>query len=185
VSGEVFGDQAADMKIPSTIDLVLYGLLALAVGGAVGVVVKWKHDAELLKVERAQHTADVQRLEATIAARDERIAIEIENRRLADESSNHFQGRLRELEAQRLADGFGAIRVCRRPVLNLSTAAPGAAAGGSDAAAVPGDPGAAEVSTDVGPAADVYGTRCEANTIQVEELQGWIRGRRVQPPATR
>ena len=166
------------MKIPSTVDLVLYGLLALAVAGVVGVIAKWKHDASLLPVERAAHKADVKKLEDTISARDERIAIEIENRRFADEASNRYQGRIRELEDQRTADGFGAIRVCRRPVLKLSTAAAGPAAGGSDAAAAPGDPGAAEVSVDVGPAADLYGTRCEANTIQVEELQRWIRERR-------
>lgn len=165
------------MKLPSTLDLVLYGLLALAVAGAVAVVAKWKHDAALLPVERAAHKADIRKLNETISQRDERIAIEIENRRFADESSNRYQTRARELEEQRLADGFGAIRVCRRPVLKLPAATHGDAAGGADAAAVPGEPGAAEVSVDVGPAADVYGTRCELNTIALSELQRFERER--------
>jgi hypothetical protein len=173
------------VKIPGTVDLVLYGLLALALSGVVAVVMKWKHDAGLLPVERAAHKADVKNLNDTIVARDERIAIEIENRRFADESSKDYQARIRELEDQRTADSFGAIRVCRRPVIHLSAAAAGPAAGGPDAAAVPADPGAAEVSVDVGPAADLYGTRCEANTIQVRALERWILEHPIHAPARR
>jgi hypothetical protein len=34
------------------------------------------------------------------------------------------------------------------------------------------------VSIDVGPPAELYGSRCEANTIKLDELQRWIRERR-------
>lgn len=168
----------------SKLDLVLYAVAALAAAGTITVVVHWKHQAEQLPLERAAHKADVKKLNETISARDERIAVEIENRRFADETSKHYEDRIRELEDQRTADSFGAIRVCRRPVVKLpAAAAAGPASGGSDAAAVPGDAGAAEVSIDVGPAADLYGTRCEANTIQVEELQRWIREHPIQAAA--
>ncbi len=166
------------MKIPSKLDLILWGACALCVIGLIAVVNHWRLDSARLKVERTERAIERKEHADQVSALEERNAIEIENRRFADERSNRFQGRIRELEDQRTADGFGAIRVCRRPVFQVPTATAGRTAGGSDAASLPDDAGAAEVSTDVGPAAELYGTRCEANAIKLDELQEWVRGRR-------
>lgn len=156
------------MKLPSTLDLILWGVVAAAAAGLLFTVNHWRTQAAEYKVAQVEW-------KRTLAAKDHLIEVERDNTRKANESSNRYEGRMRVLEDQRTADGFGAIRVCRRPIIRMSAA--GAASGQPDDAGLQGDAGAAEVSVDVGPAADVFGTRCEANAIKLDELQRWIRGR--------
>lgn len=156
------------MKIPGTVDLVLYCLVALGGAGLLFTVNHWRAQAAEYKVAKVEW-------KQKLAAKEKQLTDEREETRKSNEASNLYQGRIRDLENQRVADQFPSISVCRRPVIRLQ--APGADSGGPDAAAVPGDTGAAEVSVDVGPAADLYGTHCEANTIQLEELLRRLRNR--------
>lgn len=156
------------MKIPSTLDLILWGIVALAAAGLLFTVNHWRTQAAEFKVAKVEW-------KRTLAAKDHLLAIERNNTRKANEASTTYQGRLRDLELDRTAHGFGDIRVCRRPVFRMP--ATGAASGGSNAAPVQSDAGAVEMSADVGPAASVFGSRCEANWIQLEELQNWVRNR--------
>lgn len=153
------------MKLPSTLDLVLYGALALGAGALLFTVNHWRTQAAEYKVAKVEW-------KRTLAAKDARIAEEIDNTRKANDASSKFQGRVRALEDQRTADGFGVVRMCRRPVLRLPQAS---AASGSDAAAAPDDSQPLEADRDIGPELDQYGTESELNLIQVDELQAWIR----------
>lgn len=158
----------AEVKVPSTLDLILWGIVAAAAAGLLLTVNHWRTQAAEFKDFKVE-------TKRTLAAKDHLIEVERDNTRKANESSNRFESRMHMLEDQRTADGFGAIRVCRRPIIRMPTA--GAATTEPDDAGLSGDAGADEVSVDVGPAAELYGTRCEANAIKLDALQEWVRGR--------
>ena len=142
----------------STFRLYAYGAIVVLAGLAY-----WRYSY----VSDARDEAEAKLTAVTADLKSEQV-----NRKKADEASNRYQGRIRDLEDQRTADGFGVISVCRRPTVKLQ---PANASASPDAGPVRSDPPPVEVSVDVGPAADLYGTRCEANRIQLEELQRWIR----------
>lgn len=139
----------------------IYGAVAAAIG-----FLLWRDHHQTTKLN--VRTAEVRELTAT-------LKLEREHRRRSDEASNRYQARIQELEAQRTADGFGAVRLCRRPVIRVSPAA-----GGPDVPAVPDELEPAwrdiEVGRDIGPELERFGYECEANAIRLDELQRFIRG---------
>jgi hypothetical protein len=153
------------MKLPSTIDLVLYGLLALSVAGAVAVVAKWKHDAGLLKVERAAHVAELKRLNGELET-------ERHNAQLARDSSNAYQQALEDLRGARAATPARTVRLCHT-TNELPGSVSGSAAAGEEA--VPQAPGpGVEIGRDIGP--ELYALADEADecAVQRDALIDWI-----------
>lgn len=148
-------------------------LIAIAVGiavliGIAYVVNGWREDAATLLIEREAHAKEVVRL-------NDRIVAEITNTRKANEASNRYQARIAELEKpEPTATPFPAVRVCNSAPARVPEAR---AASGSDAAAAPDDAPADEGNRDIGPDLKAFALRCEANAIQLDELQNWIRNR--------
>lgn len=155
------------MKLPSTFDLILWGIAAACVAGVLFTVNHWRTEAAEYKVKQVEW-------KQTLAAKDKRIRDEIANTEKANVASNQFQGRVRTLEDQRTGDRFPAVSLCRRPVLRLPQAS---AALGPDAVAAPDNEEAPEGDRDIGPALEQYGYECELNAIQLQALQGWVRNR--------
>jgi hypothetical protein len=156
---------ASNVKLPSTLDLVLYGLLALAVAGAVAVVGKWKHDAGLLKVERAAHVAELKRVNGELAT-------ERHNAQLARESSNAYQQALEDLRGARAATPARVVRLCHATT-ELPGAAGGFAAPGEEA--VP-DPARSdlEAGPDIGGPLYTLADEADECAVQRDALIDWI-----------
>jgi hypothetical protein len=120
------------------------------------------------------------RLESTKAAlsvAEATITAERENTRKANEASNQYQASLRDLERERA--NVPVVRLCRPPsAVSARPAAgrPDATAAGHVGEAAAGDPVEA-VGPDIGAELLAYGIDCEANALQLERLQGWIRNR--------
>jgi hypothetical protein len=153
-------------------NLILYAVAALLLAGVLWKVNDWREDSAQLAIERVQwHDA--------LAAKDKRIAQEIDNARKANESSDDYQKRLHALEDQRL-EPFPSVRLCKQPTSAARVSA-SATASGSDAAAtadiVKEAEGHSEPGPDIGPALLEYGLQCEANALQLDRLQEWIRHR--------
>lgn len=170
------------MKIPSKVDLILWGVLATCAVGLGIVVNHWRLDSGRLKVERSERKLEQQAFATRVSQLEERAAIEIENRRKADEVSNHYQKRNAELERDRAATPVRTVRLCvDRAATTVPASASSGAASGHHAAGpegLPETPGrAVEAGIDIGP--ELYaiadeGDRCAS---QRDALQEWIRGR--------
>jgi hypothetical protein len=175
------------MKIPSKLDLIMWAAIALFAAGAIALVNSWRLDSGRLKVERTERKAELQAHAAKVSELEERIAIEIENRRKADEVSNAFQANLRELAAARADTPVRTVRMCNHGTsAPVPATAPGSAAGGHHAAGSAGLPQApgldfgdrwSDDGPDVGPA--LYALTDEADTCAAtrDALQEWIRNR--------
>lgn len=162
----------------SKLDLALYGCAALLVLVLAGMVMKWKHDSGVLKVERAEHKAAVGTLkrehQVELDRAHEATAIAIENARLQREISSGYQKRLAQLEADRARTPARAVRLCIEPGSVSATATGPHAAGGEGLPEAPGrDP---RVSRDIGP--DLYALADEADRCAAQRdalIEGWTR----------
>lgn len=158
------------MKIPSKLDLIMWGLVALAAAGLLAVVAKWKHDAGLLKSERKEHAAAISQLNAVLEGERANRKTEQDDRRLADEKA-------KSLEAE-----LAAIRGAPQPVSVYCRPArvPGAAGEGGSAAiddGGAGGPGAEGPVRDIGGAlADVWREH-QSNAARARALIDWERAR--------
>lgn len=150
------------MKVYAWIILAL--IVAGLLYGAVHIVRK-ANRAEAaetaLETERKAHKADIAALEA---ARDHEIQI-------AKEASDGYQKDLARLESGR--DKPLVLRVCKpaRNPVPAQTGAPSRPDGSSQ-----GHVGE-EASEDIGAALLDYGIACEANMLQLDRLQQWVRSR--------
>lgn len=158
------------MKIPSKLDLIMWGLLAIAAAGLLAVVAKWKHDAGLLKVERKEHAAVIKQMNAVLAGERANRNTEAADRSAADEKA-------KSLEAE-----LAAIRRTAQPVSVYCRPArvPGAAQEGGTAAVADGPaggPGAEGPLRDIGGAlADVWREQ-QSNAARARALIEWEQAR--------
>ncbi len=136
--------------------------LGIAAVAAIGFLI-WREHMAVQKAKRL--TAENAQLTATIEA-------ERENTRKAHEAAQRFQARSDALEADKRDNPLPAVRVCKSArVPQAGTAAVvNEAAQTHDAPADEGD-------RDIGPALDEFATDAEANLIQCQELQEWVRSR--------
>lgn len=178
------------MKIPSKLDLLLWGAVGLICVGGLALVNHWRLDSGRLKVERADRKAEQQLHAARVSQLEERAAIAIENARKANEVSDRYQKERARLEAERAAIPVRTVRLCHDRGAAVPAAAAGSAsgtAGGHHAAGgeeLPQAPGRdprdrwSDDGPDVGP--ELYQLADEADqcAVQRDALQEWIRGRR-------
>lgn len=140
--------------------------LYIYAGIALAFVSLFIHDRWTAKRYEHQKAANVT-LTATINA-------ERENTRKANEASNAYQADLRRLEDER--SNTPVVRLCKPARVR-----PAATTAGSDAEAAGHVGGEAAENLVAGPdiGADLleYGIACEANMLQLDRLQGWIRNR--------
>jgi hypothetical protein len=136
-------------------------LIGLAVAALAGILA---HNHYLSRKYQATK-AELVQANATITA-------ERENTRKANESAKRFQARSDALETDKRDNPLPPVRVCK------STRVPqaGAAAVVNEAVETH-DPPADEGDRDIGPALDEFATDAEANLIQCQELQEWVRNR--------
>ena len=140
--------------------LYIYAAIALAFAGLLA-------RDHIVTKQRNAANARASVAEATLAA-------QIENTRKADEAAKRHETRADALEADRRDNPLPAVRVCRKPA---SVPQSGTAAVAHEAAEA-NDAGAHESDrdgADIGPALDDFATDAEANLIQCEELQRWLR----------
>lgn len=143
--------------------LYIYAAIALALAG-----LAWRYHY----VTKA--LASTKQELATAAAT---LAAERENTRKANEASKAYQSDLARLERER-AD-VPVVRLCNKaPSLPSSRAPsrPDAASAGHVGEAAAADPGPS-VGPDIGGELLDYGIACEANMLQLERLQQWVRDR--------
>lgn len=148
------------MKLPSTIDLILWG--AVAVGAiALLLVVKHWHDDSVYKLPAAK--AEVKQIKAE-------QSLEREQNALTEVSTSGFVKQVVAIsDPERKLPGF----VCKRPGVQTIPAKPdpsGDAAPGSD----PRVPGS-DLERDVSIGATVYGKRCEILRAEVTTWREWWR----------
>lgn len=176
------------MKIPGTSDLILWGAIALLAAGALGMVNHWRLDSGRLKVEKAERKLEQQAYANKVSELEERVAIEIENRRKADEVSDRYQKRNAELDAARALIPARTVRLCNgaAAAARVSTPASSGAAGGHHAAGseeLPQAPGRdprdrwSDDGPDVGPELYALADQADRCASQRDALQEWIRGR--------
>lgn len=176
------------MNIPSKADLVLWAAGALLAAGAIGLVNHWRLDSARLKVEKTERKVEQQQHAAKVSQLEERVAIEIENTRHANEVSDAYQKHNAQLEADRADTPVRTVRMCHPAAPGgLPAATAGAAAGGHHAAGSEGlsqAPGQdprdrwSDDGPDIGP--ELYALTDEADRCasQRDSLQDWIRNRR-------
>lgn len=114
--------------------------------------------------------ANVRRATAQAKADDAAHALKVEREQVnrTEERSNEYQTRLADLRRR-----YDALRVQQRPApVRLSSAS------GSGTAPVPRVPDSTG-GPDAAPEVDPFA--CEANTLQLEELQRWIRDQQAIP----
>lgn len=140
--------------------------IALACAAVLGLLL-W-HDHH--ETSRANAAVAAQR--EALQALDAERAARAHSDQIAKDASNAYQADLSRLAAQ--SHEPLSVRVCK-PAHKDPLPAAGSAATGSDAASAPGDFEAAQ--TDIGPALIEYGLACEANGIQLDRLQEWVRKR--------
>jgi hypothetical protein len=139
--------------------LYLYGALAivmLAITATAYIQTKRLHSA---KVELATATAT--------------IKAERESTRKANEASNAYQADLRRLESER--SNVPVVRLCkqtRKAPVSPTSSGSDAAPTGHVSEEAPPDPG-----PDIGADLLEYGIACEANMLQLDRLQKWVRDR--------
>jgi hypothetical protein len=117
-------------------------------------------------------TKRVGTLKGKVAQLNNLVIAERENLKKANEASNAYQGDLKRLESER--SNVPVVRLCKPA--RVST--PGAPSG-SDAEA-PGHVGeeaAFHPGPDIGDQLLEYAIAAEANMLQLERLQGWVRNR--------
>jgi hypothetical protein len=133
--------------------LYIYLALAVAAGGAYWYV-------HALQVKAAR----VEAAEAMVTNLQQSL-------RKANEASKAYQADLTRLSGERAKPL--SVRLCRSPVR------PPAAAAGSDAEAQGhvGEAAAVDIGPDIGDQLLEYGIDAEANALQLDRLQQWIRGR--------
>jgi hypothetical protein len=150
------------------VKLYAYIALALMLAGA-GLYVRH------LAVKAGERDAAVAALEGERAARTAERAAVAHELKIAQEASNAFQSDLRRLESER-AD-VPVVRLCRArpaavPAASPATERPDAAGTGHV-----GQAPAVDTGPDIGAQLLEYGIACEANALQLERLQGWVRAR--------
>lgn len=141
--------------------LYIYTAIALALLGAL-----WRYHYVSTALTRTR---------AELATATATLAQERENTRKANEASKAYQSDLARLERER-AD-VPVVRLCNKsPSLPASRATPrpDAEAPRHVSEAPSGDP---EPGPDIGAALLDYGIQCEANMLQLERLQEWVRNR--------
>jgi hypothetical protein len=144
--------------MPLTWKLIGIGIVLATIAGIIA------HDHWISRKYQATK-AELVQANATITA-------ERENTRKANEAAQRFQARSDALEADKRDNPLPAVRVCksaRVPQTGTATVV-NEAAETHDAPADEGD-------RDIGPALDEFATDSEANLIQCQELQEWVRAR--------
>lgn len=184
------------MKIPTKADLILWGVLAACIVGLGIVVNHWRLDSGRLKVERTERKVEQEAFAARVSDLEERVAIEIENTRKANEVSNHYQARNTELEAARADTPARTVRLCHGAAsAAVPATASGATAGGHHAArseGLPDSPGQhprngrggvgdydpwSEDGPDIGPVLYALADEADRCASQRDALMEWISGR--------
>jgi hypothetical protein len=142
------------------IRLYVYAAIGLAIAGLI-----W-HDR--------YQTKRADRLAAELSTATETLLAERENVRKANAASQAYQTDLARLESERRKPL--SVRLCRSPAVPATRTAsgPDAAPTGNVGEAATGDSGAAP---DIGDQLLNYAIDAEANMLQLERLQGWVRGR--------
>jgi hypothetical protein len=150
--------------------LWLYGAAAVVLLAGLGYV---KH----LHGKAAERDAAVAQARAAERRYTDLQALHAVQIKKAEDASNAYQSDLQRLERER-SQPVPVVRLCRSPA---TVPAPRPAASGSDAAeaghvgeAPAGDSGA---GPDIGQALIEYGLACEANGLQLDRLQEWVRSR--------
>jgi hypothetical protein len=171
----------------SGIRLGVYACVAVLVGYLV-----WREHSLTRKVATisAERKAEQLQHAALVSQLNERIAIEIENRRKADEVSNRYQSKLADLELERTATPVRTVRLCNGPAAKLPANAASGAASGHHAAGSDGLPEASgfhpgygstdrwsDAGPDIGPELYALADQADKCAAQRDALQEWIRGR--------
>ncbi len=153
-------DQAGEI-----VRLYLYAAVALALIG-LGIYAKHQHD------RAAKLQARAESVEASITALR---AAHAHEQRIAKEASNAYQKDLARLNAERSQPM--SVRLCK-PARN-SVPAPAAAPERTHAATTGhvGEETAPDIGPDIGAELLEYGLACQANALQLDRLQQWVRSR--------
>jgi hypothetical protein len=146
--------------------LYLYAAAALAVLALIAYEVRVHKKAARVDVAEAAVAQAHADMAALRAARDHELKI-------AKEASDGYQKDLARLERERDSVPVVRLRKCP-PVPAAGTAAsrPDAEASGRV-----GETTAEDTGPDIGAALIEYGIACEANMLQLERLQEWVRSR--------
>ena len=141
--------------------LYAYAAVFLVIGGV------------LWRLNYLSHKAD--RLEHANKYLVSSLKTERENTRKANEASQAYQSDLRRVESER--SNVPVVRLCHGAPKLPAAPAPGrpdAAPEGHVSGAAAEDPVA---GPDIGAELLEYGIACEANALQLDRLQRWVRGR--------
>jgi hypothetical protein len=148
--------------------LIIYGIAFLAIAGVVwaGVHV-WNKAQRLDQVEReySDYRESVKKLQAE----------QQRQLKIAQEASHAYQTDLRRLESER--HDVPVVRLCKSkpqpvPAESGTSAGSDAATSGHVGGETPAD-----IGPDIGAELIEYGIACEANALQLERLQEWVRAR--------
>lgn len=139
------------------IPLKLYGLIALAIAMASGLL----YHRHVVKQR--------DRLQIALSAADAVISGLKHDAKIAKEASDAYQADLTRLSSERAKPL--SVRLCRSPAVQAGSAA--AERPGSASAGHVGE----EASRDIGGELLEYGIACEANALQLDRLQQWVRSR--------
>jgi hypothetical protein len=150
--------------------LIGYGLAALVVASLIAYEVRVHKKAaqrDIAVAELASATAQFKADVAALrAARDHELKI-------AKEASDGYQKDLARLERER--DSIPVVRLRKCPP--VSTAGTAASRPDAEASRRVGETTAEDTGPDIGAALIEYGIACEANMLQLERLQDWVRSR--------
>jgi hypothetical protein len=140
--------------------LVIYAIAALALIGGIWYVKRLHATAARVPVLERQVAQERANMAALQAAKAHELKI-------AKDASDGYQKDLQRLELER--SNAPVVRLCK-PVRNPAVSASAGTASGPNA-------GDSEPGPDIGAALIEYGLACEANGLQLDRLQEWIRSR--------
>lgn len=156
----------------SRYEIILIAVGALIVSGLCAGVIHWKHNSDLLKVERVQHRVE-------LAAKDHEIAQLEENAAKARKASDDYQTQLDALRSAALDTPVRTVRLCHAAA-STGAVSPPASAGRHPETGSEGLPQAPghdiEAGPDVGPALYQLADEADQCAAQRDALIRWVRG---------
>jgi hypothetical protein len=151
--------------------LAIYAIAALALIGGIWYVKRLHATAARVPVLERQVAQERANMAALQAARAHELKI-------AKDASDGYQKELQRLELER--SNTPVVRLCK-PVRNPAVSASAGTASGPNAAEAGREPqpiaGDSEPGPDIGAALIEYGLACEANGLQLDRLQEWVKSR--------
>ena len=155
------------MRLPSKIDLILIGGLALCVIGFAIVVKKWHDDSNAYKLAKVEWSK-------TLESKNRELADMQANVEKANAASNKYHDELDRLDRERLTTPVRSVRLCHSPV-RVPQATAGTTASGTPET---GDEGLqVEVGPDIGARLYDLADQADQCAAQRDALIDWINNR--------